>query len=126
MTLEDEGRFEALARQARDLRDLDARRWSAKLKAPPLTPEGFDRGVEELLAQADELATPEEREAAREAAGVTGEEAPGPPPASRPPPAGTKRTDRQARLNAVVAGTRPGAGGVAVPLSALDSDHATR
>ena len=87
MTLEDEGRFEALAWQ---VRDLDARRRSAKLKAPPLTPEEFDRRVEELVAQADELATPEEREAAREAAGVTGEEAPGPPPASRPPPAGTK------------------------------------
>ena len=85
-----EGRFEALARQARELRDLDARRRAAKVKAPPLTPEEFDRRVEELLAQADELATPEEREAARHAASVTGEEAPGRRQRPEPPPAGTK------------------------------------
>lgn len=107
MTFEYEGRFEALAREAQELRDLDARRRAAKLKAPPLTPEEFDRRVEEMLAQADELATPEEREAARKAAGVSGEEAPGPPPAPGPSPAGTKDRPAGRNTTSTPAGHRP-------------------
>ena len=84
MTRVCEGRFETLARQARELRNLDARRRAAKLKAPPLTPEEFDRRVEELLAQVDELAPPEEQEAARQAAGMTGKEASTPGKQIRP------------------------------------------